>query len=91
MSQHIILYNVLLVTLAAIYPDAMPIQDQRNSFDGKLLTVPEAADRLKLQPSTIRKWIFQRRLAHVRIGRRAVRIREADVEKLIREGYAPAK
>lgn len=69
----------------------MPIQDQKNSFDGKLLTVPEAADRLKLQPSTIRKWIFERRLAHVRVGRRAVRIREADVEKLIREGYTPAK
>lgn len=82
---------MLLISWGAVYPDAMPIQDQLNSFDGKLLTVPEAADRLKLQPSTIRKWIFQRRLAHVRIGRRTVRIREADVEKLIRDGYAPAK
>ena len=69
----------------------MTIQDQKGSPVGKLLTVAEAADRLKLQPSTIRKWIFQRRLAHVRIGQRAVRIREADVEKLIREGYTPAK
>jgi excisionase family DNA binding protein len=56
----------------------------------KLLTVPEAAERLRLQPSTIRKWIFERRLAYVRVGRRAVRIREADIEKLIRHKYIPA-
>ncbi|MEO7863476.1 MAG: helix-turn-helix domain-containing protein [Nitrospirales bacterium] len=82
---------MLLANGEAIYPDAVTFQDQKGSLVGKLLTVPEAADRLKLQPCTIRKWIFERRLAHVRIGRRAVRIREADVENLIREGYAPAK
>jgi excisionase family DNA binding protein len=56
----------------------------------KLLTVNEAADRLCLRPSTIRKWLFERRLAYVRVGRRAVRIRESDLEKLTSENYTPA-
>ena len=56
----------------------------------KILTVPEAADRLRLKPSTIRKWLFERRLAYVRVGRKAVRIRESDLEKLLRENYTPA-
>lgn len=67
----------------------MTIQGQ-GSFAEKLLTVPEAADRLRLQPSTVRKWLFERRLAYVRVGRRSVRIREADIEKIIRENYTPA-
>ena len=75
---------------ALLYPWRMTIQDRKGSFVEKLLTVPEAADRLRLQPCTFRKWIFQRRLAHVRVGRRAVRIREADLEKLILENYTPA-
>jgi excisionase family DNA binding protein len=68
----------------------MTIQDRKGSIIEKLLTVPEAAERLRLQPSTVRKWIFERRLAYVRVGQRAVRIREADIEKLIRENYTPA-
>lgn len=68
----------------------MTIQDRKGSFVEKLLTVPEAADRLRLQPSTIRKWLFERRLTYVRVGRRAVRIRETDIEKIIRENYTPA-
>ena len=73
-----------------LYPGSMTIQDRKGSFVEKLLTVPEAADRLRLQPSTVRKWLFERRLAYVRVGRRAVRIREGDIEKLICENYTPA-
>jgi excisionase family DNA binding protein len=56
----------------------------------KLLTVKEAAERLSLRPCTVRKWLFERRVAYVRVGRRAVRLREADIEKIIRENYTPA-
>lgn len=52
----------------------------------QLLTVLQAADALALKPATIRKMILQRRLPVVRIGR-AVRIKEADVEGIIRQGY----
>ena len=55
----------------------------------RLLTVFQAADALALKPATIRKMIFQRRLPVVRIGR-AVRIKEGDVELIIKEGYQKA-
>lgn len=52
----------------------------------QLLTVLQAADALALKPATIRKMILQRRLPVVRIGR-SVRIKETDVEGIIRQGY----
>lgn len=55
----------------------------------RLLTVFQAADALALKPATIRKMILQRRLPVVRIGR-AVRIKEGDVELIIKEGYQKA-
>jgi len=57
----------------------------------RLLRVPEVAERLGLQPSTIRKLIFRRELPVVRPTRRAVRVREEDVEALIRVGYRPPR
>ena len=57
---------------------------------GSLLTVNQAAERLALKPSTIRKYILQRRFfSVVRIGR-AVRLRSEDIERLITEGLTPA-
>jgi excisionase family DNA binding protein len=58
---------------------------------GKLLRVHEVADRLGLQPSTIRKLIYLRQLPAVRPTKRAVRVREEDVEALIRVGYRARK
>ena len=52
----------------------------------QLLTVFQAADTLALKPATIRKMILQRRIPVVRIGR-AVRIKESDVERIVRDGY----
>ncbi len=57
----------------------------------QLLTVTEAAERLALKPATVRKMLYQRRLPRVRVGRRAVRARESDVEALIRLGFEPAR
>ena len=57
----------------------------------QLLTVREAADRLKLQPTTLWRMIWRRELPIVRpTGRRAVRIREADLEALIFAGIQGA-
>ena len=52
----------------------------------KLLTIPEAAERLALAPATLRKWLYLRRLPCVRLGR-AVRLRESDVEAIVRAGF----
>ena len=38
-----------------------------------LMTVPEAANFLRLQPSTVRSWILKRRIKFIKLGSRAVR------------------
>lgn len=55
-----------------------------------MLTVHQAAERLGLQPSTVRAWIAQRRIGIVRLGR-AVRIPLEEVERLIAQGTIPAR
>ena len=40
----------------------------------KLLTVDEAAERFALQPSTIRKLIYARRVPFVKLGRAVLRV-----------------
>jgi excisionase family DNA binding protein len=56
----------------------------------RLLRIEEAAHRLGLQPSTVRKLIYLREIPAIRPTKRAVRVREEDVEALIRVGYRPA-
>jgi len=55
-----------------------------------MLNVAQVADRLGVKPATIRLWISKRKLAHVKLSR-AVRIPEAEVERLIRENTIPAR
>ena len=57
----------------------------------KLLRVPEVAERLGLKPTTIRLMIARRELPVVRPTRRAVRIREEDLEAFIKRHYTPAR
>jgi excisionase family DNA binding protein len=52
----------------------------------RLLTIAEAATRLGLKISTIRRRILERRIAVVRIGR-AVRIPIEVVDALIADGW----
>ena len=56
----------------------------------ELLTVAEAAHRLKLKPCTLRKWLVQRRIPYTKIGERAVRIPREWVERKICEGWRDA-
>lgn len=55
----------------------------------RLLTVNEAASRLAVTQSAIRRRILERRIAFVKIGR-LVRIPESAVEGLINDGYSEA-
>jgi len=55
-----------------------------------MLTVAQAADRLGMKPATIRLWIAKRKLAHVKLSR-AVRVPEAEVDRMIRENTIPAR
>jgi len=56
----------------------------------RLLKPIEVAERLALSPATIRKWILNRRLPTVRLGR-AVRVKEDDLDALVRMGYTSVK
>lgn len=57
----------------------------------KLLRIAEAAERLGLKPATIRKMIYRREIPVVRPTPRAVRIREEDIEALIKRHYTPVR
>lgn len=52
-------------------------------------TVKEAAEELGLSVHTIRAWIANRRLAHLRLGR-AIRIPAAEIRRVIDESTVPA-
>ena len=56
----------------------------------RLLRLEEAAERLGLKLSTLRFWVWQRKIEVVRVGR-AVRVREDAIERLIVKGTVPAK
>jgi excisionase family DNA binding protein len=58
--------------------------------DGDLLTIPEGAMLLRLKVSTIRAWVLQRKLPHVKLGRR-VFLRRSDIESLISVSVVPAR
>ena len=53
---------------------------------GKLLRVIEVAERLGLRETTVRSWLADGRLPRVKIGPKAVRVPEAAVEEIIRQG-----
>ena len=55
----------------------------------QLVTVKDAARRLSLSPRTVAHYIARRKLAVVRLGR-AVRITEAELQRLIAEYTQPA-
>ena len=51
----------------------------------QLITVEEAAKRLSCSPAAIRKWLYQRRLRAVKVGR-LTRLRLEDIERVASEG-----
>ena len=59
--------------------------------DEKLCRVEEFAKRLEIKSSTARAWVLARRVAKVRIGRRAIRIPESEITRIINEGFVPAR
>jgi excisionase family DNA binding protein len=56
--------------------------------DNQPRTVEQAAEELNLSQATIRAWISQRRLGHVRLGR-AVRVPAEEIRRVLETGYVP--
>lgn len=57
---------------------------------GELLTIPEFASALNVTVACVRRWIFEKRLDHVKLGR-LVRIPPGEVDRLIADGFRPAE
>lgn len=58
--------------------------------DDVLLTVNDAAALLALKSSTLRKWILQRQVPYIRLGKRAIRIPKSWISDQIRTGRQEA-
>jgi excisionase family DNA binding protein len=54
-----------------------------------LLTIPEFALALRVKPSCIRRWVGERKIETVRVGR-LVRIPSTEIERIVCEGTTPA-
>jgi excisionase family DNA binding protein len=54
----------------------------------KLRSLPEAAERLGLSVKCLRGWVWQRKIAFVKVGR-AVRISDSTIEQIIVRGTVP--
>jgi excisionase family DNA binding protein len=76
-------------------PDAQLLTEDRDVHDKlnhcELLRIEEFAAILNIKESTVRAWILRRRIAKVRVGRRAVRIPASEVNRLIDAGITPAQ
>jgi excisionase family DNA binding protein len=48
-----------------------------------LLTVKEAAQLLTIKESTLRDWVLRKKLPIVRVGEKLIRIRRAELLKLL--------
>jgi excisionase family DNA binding protein len=59
-------------------------------MDDKPRTVDEAADELNVSKFTVRAWFYQRKIAHIRLGR-CVRIPASEIRRLLEEGFCPAR
>jgi excisionase family DNA binding protein len=51
----------------------------------QLVTVKQAAEMLAVSEAAVRKWLYQRRLQAVKVGR-LTRLRMADIQRVAAEG-----
>ena len=58
--------------------------------ENELLTIPEFADKMRIKPSFARRWIRERKITFVHVGR-LVRIPATEVVRLIQVGTKQAR
>ena len=55
-----------------------------------LLTISEFAKTLKVTPACVRRWITERKITTVKLGR-LVRVPADEIQRLVSKGMRPAK
>ena len=55
-----------------------------------LLSVPQVAERLGVTVACIRRWIFERKIATVKLGR-LIRVPASELDRLVDAGLRPAR
>jgi excisionase family DNA binding protein len=55
-----------------------------------LLAIPDFATALGVTPACIRRWLLERKIASVKVGR-LVRIPADEVDRIVQDGFRPAK
>jgi excisionase family DNA binding protein len=66
------------------------VDETFDSISSQLLTLPEAAARLRVKVSTLRDWVLNKRIGYVKVGR-LVRIPSAEIERFIAARTVPAQ
>ena len=63
---------------------------QNLTHTDEMLHIPEAARRLGLAESTLRRWVLLRKIPVVKLSPRAVRVPASAVEQILRQCAVPA-
>jgi excisionase family DNA binding protein len=61
-----------------------------DSKETTLLSVPQFASTLGVTPACIRRWILERKITTVKLGR-LIRVPASEVERLVNSGLRPAR
>jgi excisionase family DNA binding protein len=69
-------------------PSTNPLPEDRPP---RLVTVPEAADALRLSESTVWEQIRRGRIKAVRLGRRATRVPDTELWRIAAHGFSEAR
>ncbi len=56
----------------------------------QLYTIPETARTLRLGESTVKTWLSQGKIGHVKVGRRTL-ITAEEIQRVVAEGTKPSK
>jgi hypothetical protein len=56
----------------------------------RLLKIDDFAAALGIKASCARRWVLERRISSVKVGRRLIRIPAGEITRIVREGLRPA-
>ena len=56
-----------------------------------LLKVPEFAAALNITVACVRRWLLERKITGIKVGKRLIRIPASEAQRIIDEGLRPAR